>query len=125
MSVNLLTRLLTSALVLGLSSMTAAQTTRGIPEDSLLPSWSDNAMSEGWRAVCGDVRNVGHMPARRVALQVQALDTAGQVLSSKERYVAADVPAGSRVVFCVPMPAGATSYNVSVRSADWGLVEAP
>jgi hypothetical protein len=34
----------------------------------------------------------------------------------------AGVPAGSRAVFCVPMPAGATSYNVTVLRADWGFV---
>jgi hypothetical protein len=35
------------------------------------------------------------------------------------------VPAGSRAVFCVPMPAGATSYNVTVVHAEWGFVEGP
>ncbi len=54
-------------------------------------------MTEGWRAVCGDVRNVGQVPARSVAIRVQGLDR----------------------------PAGATSYNVTVLRTDWGFVEGP
>ncbi len=112
--------LLATGLVLALSSVSAAQ-----PVNSLRPSWSDSAMTEGWRAVCGDVRNDGYVPARSVAIRVQGLGSAGQVVSTRDRYVLADVPAGSRAVFCVPMPAGATSYNVTVLRADWGFVEGP
>ncbi|MGH7414741.1 MAG: hypothetical protein ACREKJ_11135 [Candidatus Rokuibacteriota bacterium] len=125
MSINLLTKLLALALVLGPSSVAAAQPASAAPHDGLRPSWSDSAMSEGWRAICGDVRNVRDLPARSVAIRVQGLDSAGQVLSSRERYVTAGVPAGSRAIFCVPMPAGATSYNVTVLHADWGHLEAP
>jgi hypothetical protein len=79
-------------------------------------------MGEGWRAVCGDVRNVGHVPARSVAIRVEGLDSAGQAVSTRDRYIHAGVPVGSRSVFCVPMPAGAASYNVTIRGADWGFV---
>jgi len=117
--------LLATGLVLALSSVSAAQTVGAVSEGSLHPSWSDSAMAEGWRAVCGDVRNVGHVPARSVAIRVQGLGSTGKVVSTRDHYVLADVPAGSRSVFCVPMPAGATSYNVTVLRADWGFVEAP
>ena len=117
--------MLATGLVLALSSVFAAQTVSAVSEGSLHPSWSDSAMAEGCRAVCGDVRNVGHLPARSVAIRVLGLGDAGQVVSTRDRYVLADVPAGSRAVFCVPMPAGATSYNVTVLRADWGFVEAP
>src|SRR6266851_5364572 len=117
--------LLATGLVLALSSVSTAQTVGAVSEGSLRPSWSDSAMAAGWRAVCGDVRNVGLVPARSVAIRVQGLGSAGQVVSTKDHYVLADVPAGSRSVFCVPMPAGATSYNVTVLRADWGFVEAP
>ena len=125
MGANLLSKLLASGLALALSSVSTAQTVSAVSEGSLRPSWSDNAMSEGWRAVCGDVRNVGQVPARRVAIRVQGLGSARQVVSTRDGYVLADVLAGSRAVFCVPMPAGATSYNVTVLRADWGFVEAP
>ncbi len=49
MGANLLTKLLTTGLVLGLSSVSAAQMV-----SDLRPSWSIGAMAEGWRAVCGD-----------------------------------------------------------------------
>jgi hypothetical protein len=116
--------LLVTGLVLALSSV-SAQTVSAVVEGSLRPSWSDSAMAEGWRAVCGDVRNVGQAPARGVAIRVQGLGSTGKVISTRDHYVLADVPAGSRSVFCVPMPAGATSYNVTVLRADWGFVEAP
>src|SRR5216683_1965197 len=120
-----LSKLLATGLVLALSSASAAQTVSAVSEGSLRPSWSDSAMTEGWRAVCGDVRNVGQVPARSVAIRVQGLDSAGQVVSTRDRDVMAGVPAGSRAVFCVPMPAGATSYNVTVLRADWAFVEGP
>ncbi|MGH7396799.1 MAG: hypothetical protein ACRELW_04615 [Candidatus Rokuibacteriota bacterium] len=122
---NLLTKLVVLVLALGPSSMAAAQTASAVTDGGLHPTWSDSAMADGWRAICGDVRNVRHLPARSVAIRVQGLDSAGQVVSSRERYVTADVPAGSRAVFCVPMPAGAASYNVTVPRADWGSVEGP
>jgi hypothetical protein len=126
MRANLLKKLLATGLVLGLSSsMAAAQTVSAVSDDSLRPSWSDTGMADGWRAVCGDVRNVRQVPARSVAIRVQGLGSAGQVMSTRDRYVPAEVPAGSRAVFCVPMPAGATSYRVTVLHADWGLVQQP
>jgi hypothetical protein len=125
MGANPLSKLLTTGLVLALSSASAAQTVSAVSEGSLRPSWSDSAMTEGWRAVCGDVRNVGQVPARSVAIRVQGLDSVGQVVSTRDRNVMAGVPAGSRAVFCVPMPAGATSYNVTVLRADWAFVEGP
>lgn len=125
MGANRFSKVLAAGLVLGLSSVSAAQTVGTVSEGSLRPSWSDSSMGEGWRSVCGDVRNVGQVPARRVAIRVQGLGGAGQVVSTRDRYVPADVPAGSRAVFCVPMPAGATSYNVTVIHADWGFVQGP
>ena len=46
-------------------------------------------MVEGWRAVCGDVRNVGQVPARSVAIRVQGLGSTGQVVSTRDHYVLA------------------------------------
>jgi hypothetical protein len=125
MGTDLLSKLLAAGLVLALGSVSAAQTANTVPEGGLRPSWSDSAMAEGWRAVCGDVRNVRDVPARGVAIRVQGLDSAGQVVSTRDRDLMAGVPAGSRAVFCVPMPAGATSYNVTVLGADWGFVQGP
>jgi hypothetical protein len=125
MRANLLKKLLAVGLVLGLSSgMSGAQTLSAAPEGALRPSWSDSGMADGWRAVCGDVRNVQQVAARSVTIRVQGL-SAGQVVSTRDRYIPGDVPAGSRAIFCVPMPAGATSYSVTVLHADWGFVGGP
>jgi hypothetical protein len=120
MGATLLKTLLAAGLVLGPGRVSAAQMV-----SDLQPSWSDNAMDQGWRAVCGDVRNVGRVPARSVAIRVQGLDSAGQAVSTRDRYINADVPPGRRSVFCVPMPAGAASYNVSILGADWRFAVGP
>jgi len=112
------TKLLATGLVLALSRVCAAQTVSAVSEDTLRPSWSDSAMAEGWRAVCGDVRNFGSRSGYRGSAAQAKWPALGI------DYVLADVPAGSRAVFCVPLPAGATSYSVTVL-ADWGFVEAP
>jgi hypothetical protein len=116
---------LAAGLVLMLGGVASAQTTGPASAGGLRPSWSDSAMSNGFRSVCGDVRNEGQVQARLVAIRVQGLDSSGQVVSSRDRYVTADVPVGSRAVFCVPMPGGAASYNVTVLRADFGSVQGP
>jgi len=125
MGANAFGKILATWLVLGLAGVAAAQPLPAGSEDGLRPSWSDSAMADGWRAICGDVRNVRPVAARSVALRVEGHDGAGNVVSARDRYVAADVPAGSRAVFCVPMPAGAASYNVTVVGADWVTIQGP
>src|SRR5260370_30292315 len=125
MGAHRFTKRLATGLVLALSSVFAAQTVSAVSEGSLRPSWSDSAMAEGWRAVCGDVRNVGQVPARRVAVRVLGRRSTRQVVRTRGHDDLADAPAGSRAVVCVPMPAWATSYHVTVLGADWRHVEAP
>jgi hypothetical protein len=108
---------LAMGLALTLGSVAAAQT---VSDGLLRPSWDDSAMTGGFRSVCGDVRNLGQTSARSVSIRVQGIDSTGQVVSTRDRFLAGDVPAGSRAVFCVPMPGGAASYTVTVVRADWG-----
>lgn len=68
---------------------------------------------------------IGQVPARGVAIRVLGLRGASEVVSARDHYLLADVPVGSRAIFCVPMPAGATSYTVMVLRADWEFVETP
>lgn len=118
---GLLRVLLATALALATSRVSAAQTV-----NDLRPLWNDHAMDERWRAVCGDVRNLGHVPARSVAIRVRGLDNTGQAVSTRDHSLNVGMPAGGRAVFCLPMPAGAASYNVTIVGADWGfVVEAP
>ena len=125
MGVTLLSKGLAIGLVLGLSGVAGAQTANTVSEGDMRPSWSDSAMADGWRSVCGDVRNVGSVPARSVSIRIQGVDSAGHVVSTRDRDVHAEVRAGSRAVFCVPMPAGAAAYSVTVLRADWGFVQGP
>jgi hypothetical protein len=117
---GLVANVLVAGLVLAFAGTVAAQTLSALPDAALRPTWSDSAMGGGWRSVCGDVRNTGPTEVRSVAIRVQGVDGQGQVVCTRDRYVSADVPSGSRAVFCVPMPAGAASYVVTVVRADWG-----
>src|SRR5260370_12402612 len=71
MGAHRFTKRLATGLVLALSSVFAAHTVSAVSEGSLRPSWSDSAMAEGWRAVCGGGRHARHVPALRVAIPVQ------------------------------------------------------
>jgi hypothetical protein len=109
--------------MLGRVSATAAVSTASV--DNLRVSWSDGVMAEGWRAVCGDVRNVGQLSARGVAIRVlgvgqhQPGDQHKGSLHPRRR-----AGGRSRGLLCA-MPAGATSYDVMVLRADWRSLEAP
>lgn len=123
MRANLFAGLLWIGLILGVSAVASAQALSAAPEGNLRLSWTDDPMRGGWRAICGSVYNTRHVSARNVRIQVQGLGEADQVISTRERYLTADVPAASRSVFCLPMPAGATAYRVTVLTADWGFAE--
>src|SRR6266436_7670605 len=79
MGAHRFTKRLATGLVLALRSVFTAQTASAVSEGSLRPSWSDSAMADGWRSVCGDVRNVGNVPAQSVSIRVQGLGSAGEV----------------------------------------------
>jgi hypothetical protein len=117
------TRLLAIGLLLSVAVMVAPGP--AVAEEGLQVSWTDSPMADGWRSVCGDVRNEAQVPARAIVIRVVGLQSTGQTVSTRDHYLLAGVPPGSRAVFCVPMPAGASSYTVTVLRADWGIVEAP
>ena len=125
MGAKLLTKLFAIGVVLMLGRVSAAEAVSTTSVDNLRVSWSDGVMAEEWRAVCGDVRNVGQLSARGVAIRVLGLGSASHVISTRDHYILADVPAGALAVFCVAMPAGVTSYDVMVLRADWRSLEAP
>ncbi len=122
---KLLTKLFAIGVVLMLGRVSALEAVSTASVGNLRVSWSDGVMAEGWRAVCGDVRNVGQVSTRRVAIRVLGLGSASQVTTTRDHYILADVPAGGRAVFCVSMPAGAASYDVMVLHAEWRSLEAP
>jgi hypothetical protein len=59
-------------------------------------------MAEGYRAVCGDVRNVGQVSARGVAIRVLGLGSASQVIQRQGALHPRGRPGGrSRSLLCV------------------------
>jgi len=106
MRTHLLPKLVGIWLILGASAGACAQSASAPSQENLRLSWTDDPMRGGWRAVCGNVYNSRHVPARNVRILVQGLGDSEQVLSTRERYLAAEVPAAGRSVFCLPMPGG-------------------
>jgi hypothetical protein len=68
--------------------------------------------------VNGYVVNNYRMRAGNVQLRVDSLDAAGKPIATTYTYVA-DVPAGARVYFEVPVKERAPRYRVTIISWDW------
>ncbi len=83
--------------------------------------WELSAARGGYRNMCGRVYNTRSVTARRVGLLAEGIDGAGQVVSTRYKEVLGDVPGSGYSFFCVPLEAGAATYRVSVRGADWGF----
>jgi hypothetical protein len=80
--------------------------------------WQADPARDGVQAVCGEVLNDGTLAAQHVRLLVEELDGNGRVINSRELEVLGEVPADGRSYFCVPEPAGASTYRLSVTGAD-------
>jgi hypothetical protein len=68
--------------------------------------------------VNGYIVNNYRLRAGNVQLRVDALDAAGKAVASTSAYVA-DVPAGGRVYFEVPVKDRAPRYRVTIVSWEW------
>ncbi len=105
------------AAVLAGPSVSAAESSRGgLP---LRVQWEADPPRDGLQAVCGRVFNDQPVAAWHVVLLVEELDGMDQVTNSRQVEVLGEVPSEGDAVFCVPEPAGATTYRVRVIGADW------
>lgn len=68
--------------------------------------------------VNGYVVNNYRLRAGNVRMLVESLDAAGKTVATTESYVA-DVPAGARVYFEVPVKDKAPRYRVTITGWDW------
>ncbi len=57
--------------------------------------------------------------AVNVRVQVDTLDSSGQVIGSGLGYVVGDVPPSGRASFEVPIRVSGASYQVTIRTFDW------
>ena len=76
-----------------------------------------------WRKqprVEGYIHNKRDLPATRVMLRVDALDSTGKVLTSELRHLDRDIPANDRVFYQVPVPGPGPAYRVQVDYVFWG-----
>ena len=92
---------------------------QGPGDDPLLRlRWQADPARDGLQAVCGEVLNDGTLAAQHVRLLVEELDGNGGVINRRELEVLGEVPADGRSYFCVPEPAGASTFRLSVTGAD-------
>jgi hypothetical protein len=93
---------------------------RGWAADTgLRVEWTPALTKRGQTQISGYVYNERDQWAANPRLLVESLDSAGQVIASIPFSAVSDVPPRSRSYFEAPVPSGATSYRVTVRSVDW------
>ena len=78
--------------------------------------WDPEAVPRGGWAVQGYVISSHNYRVNGVRLQVEILDSAGQVEDRAFGWVPGDVPAGGRAYFFVSVPKRGASYRVKVLS---------
>jgi hypothetical protein len=78
--------------------------------------WEPDAVPRGGWAVQGYVVSSHPYRVNGVRLQVEVLDSAGEVESRVFGWVPGDVPAGGRAYFFVSVPKRGASYRVKVLS---------
>jgi hypothetical protein len=78
--------------------------------------WEPEAVPRGGWAVQGYVISSHNYRVNGVRLQVEILDSAGEVESRVFGWVPGDVPAGGRAYFFVSVPKRGASYRVKVLS---------
>ena len=80
--------------------------------------WDTVPPRDGIQAVCGEVSNDGTLAAQHVRLLVEELDGRGRVINRREIEVLGELPVAGRSYFCVPQPAGASDYLLTIMGAD-------
>jgi hypothetical protein len=117
------------AVILGLAAIGAA---RPAPAQ-VVATPAERFFRIEWQVERGDGRDValvGHLNnhylyrVQRVRLHAHVMDQAGQV--THDAFTAIDdVPAGGRVTFRLPLPAGGARYAVTVHAFEFGPRESP
>lgn len=104
------------AVAAGAGVSAAESSSWGLP---LRVEWEADPPRDGLQAVCGRVFNDQPVTAWHVVLLVEELDGTERVTNSRQVEVLGEVPSEGNALFCVPEPAGATSYRVRVIGAGW------
>ena len=86
------------------------------PSATSKSEWDPEAVPRGGWAVQGYVISSHSYRVNGVRLEVEVLDSAGQVENRVYGWVPGDVPAGGRAYFFVPVPKRGASYRVKVLS---------
>ncbi len=124
-SVRVLAGALAVWLLLGHAVVAGGQGLTSEADRHVRVEWSLERTKRALWALCGSVYNDYHIPARHVELLVEAGGASGGPESSRVLHAVNDVPAGSRAIFCLPVPAGTAEYRVTVRGIEWGYHNAP
>ncbi len=110
---------LTAAVLLGVTSVAAAQGPGAPYAESLRTEWSVEPTRAGRAQVVGYLHNDHIKDAANVWLRVDQLGADGGVAGSYRRRVVGDVLSGGRSLFAVPVGDASGRYRVTVETADW------
>ena len=83
-----------------------------------LGGWRFGGERRGRPNVSGYIVNQYRARAENLRLRVEALDASGKPVATTHGYVA-NVPAGARVYFEVPVKERAPRYRVTIESWEW------
>jgi len=87
--------------------------------------WRRERQGERDVAIAGYVYNDYSYPVRRVQLQIQVFDAAGEVKSEVFGWVLGDVQPSGRGYFRISLPVSGSAYGVTVYSFEFGPRESP
>src|ERR1044072_1123576 len=96
MTLVLRMRVLAVGRAVALADGAEAETGGATAEGDLRVRWSDTAMADGWRSVCGDVWNEGQVPARGIVNPGRGPGERGPDRQQLGSLPAVRGPAGSR-----------------------------
>ena len=71
-------------LAVALADGAEAETGGVTAEGDLRVWWSDTAMADGWRSVCGDLWNEGQVPARGIVIRAVGVESAGRTVGTRD-----------------------------------------
>ena len=116
--------LVTVASLVAISSATA-QVFSVSQERFFRLEWRQERQSERDVAIAGYLYNHYLYPVRRVQLQIQVFDAAGEVKSAVFGWILSDVQPSGQGYFRVSLPVSGSAYEVTVYSFEFGPRESP
>jgi hypothetical protein len=105
---------LAGAIALSVASAAAAQGGGTSQDRWFRIQWQPYALGRATPSIEGWVYNDHRYRVGGVQLRIQGLDAAGQPVGETTGWVYGNIPSGGRTYFVIPVPRGATTYQITV-----------